>query len=532
MSRPQRNLVALLLVVGVLLACGICAAFLLGDEPHDTGISVSFDDGGGTPSPSSSPLEPGNQRPKAGPRATESRAGATETGTEASDQLSLTFQDFAGSPKAGVTMKLVSAAGEEDVTTGPDGRVGIAPEHASYLTLTLVDADLNFRRMSTFSKDISFSERALQAEPTIIVYEMLSYQLDVRYEDGIPWQGKLVLDEDTSIGGPWHTEQLADGHLPGFQVPAGAKAYASAKSLRAEFCATAESWIGGEADPAVPIVLTLKRDPEAFAALLLIDLSGFSPEETVVVCVHDLKTNCCMGEGNAPGGEIHVIGSFVAGSYKVSASSRKQGWNSGSLSLKAVETLLLKPDLMDCGSIVARVTGEDGQVLPDTRLFIRRGVFPRWKSWLKDPSGWSYDGVRCSVDESGDCELFGVPPGPVEVEIAGRHSDSFVGTYDLAPGQRLDLGEIRLAAAKGAITVQLSNFDANTEYTAQLYQTGGASVDEAVAFNTSGYAELKQVPMRAYTLIIRPKGGGVATFRKVELTPTGTDVHLDIEMPR
>jgi hypothetical protein len=529
MARSRRYLPALFAVALALAAISIGVFLLPRDEPQETGTPLGYEGAGRSSDQGPLPLELDKDRQPAAHAATDVEPGGEPTVD--AEQLKLKFQDLSGSPKAGLTMKLVSAAGETDVTTGSDGSMAISPEHASYLTLTLLDEDLNFRRTSTFTKDISLSERALKDEPTIIVYQMLSYDLDVRYEDGLPWQGKLVLDEDTSIGGAWQTVQLEDGHVSGFQVPAGAKAYASAQSLRAEYTATAQSWIGGEADPALPIVLTLKRDPAAFAALLLIDLSGFSAEETVVVTVHDLKTDCSMGEGKAAGGEIYVVGNYIAGSYKVSASSRRLGWHSGTLQLKAVETLLLTPDLKSCGSITARVTTHDGEVLPDARLFIRQGVFPRWTSWLRDPAGWSYDGVRCSVDESGNCELFGVAPGPVEIEVAGRRHESFTGAYDLAPGQRLDLGEIRLEPAKGAIQVQLSNFDANTEYSAQLYQTGGSSFDEPLVFNASGYLDMQVVPLRAYTLIIRPKGGGIATFRKVDLTPADPTASLDIEMP-
>jgi hypothetical protein len=530
MARSRRYLPVLLAVALALAAISLGVFLQPDDEPPQVDTFLGYDGSGRGSDQGPLALELDKDGQPAVHAAPDVEPGGEPT-VEAA-HLTLKFQDFSGSPKAGLNMKLVSAAGETDVTTGSDGCMGIAPEHASYLTLTLLDEDLSFRRLSTFTKDISLSERSLREEPTIIVYQMLSYSLEVRYEDGLPWQGKLMLDEDTSIGGAWQTVHLEDGLVAGFQVPAGAKAYASAQSLRAEYTATAQSWIGGEADPALPIVLTLKRDPEAFAALLLIDLTGFEPDETVMVTVHDLRTDCCMGEGKAAGGEIYVVGSYLAGSYTVCASSRRQGWHSGTLQLKAVETRLLTPDLKACGSIAAKVTGEDGEVLPDARLFIRQGVFPRWTSWLKDPAGWSYDGVRCSVDESGNCELFGVVPGPVEIEVAGRRHESFTGTYDLAPGQRLDLGEIRLEPAKGSIQVQLSNFDANTEYSAQLYQTGGSSFDEPLVFNASGYLEMRAVPLRAYTLIIRPKGGGVATFRKVSLTPASPTASIDVEMPR
>ncbi|MCB9896103.1 MAG: hypothetical protein H6839_16845 [Planctomycetes bacterium] len=431
----------------------------------------------------------------------------------------------------------------EEITTGSQGALIVPRQHKLGVVVQLLDEGkyIHERGDGEFVRSCSFAN--LQGRPLpehrrkIVVYELLHYKIAVNYEDGSEWEGELRFETD--LDRVWSAVSVKDGVASGLTVPSRVSARAWASSFRADHEARSIEWVGGREDPERTLLLTLPRAKDVTTALIVVDLSGFSAADQVLVNHYEVRKiaktgstmRTSMGTDRVSGGKKHIVGSRAPGRYCVSVGTREQGWTSSEFEVKAGETKLLVPELRPCGTVVARILSNDGEVMADARLFIRRGAFPQWTSWVDDPSGWSLDGERCSVDAQGDCELYGVPPGLVEIEVCARKCDSVVATYDIKPGVRLDLGEIRLDAASGVVQVQLSNYRTDVLYEAVLFQTGASAVEDPVDFDESGYLDMQAVPLRSYTLLIRPKGGGVATTRFIELTKQEPVVALDVNMP-
>ena len=521
--RRRRQLLALTLVP--LVACAGLAMLLL-LAPGTVPSIVAVAGLGGDDDSGSLPLA---QRPPL-PAERPDQAKAPEL----PDSVEFEFQTSDGKPAAGLKLVLSSLAAEnEDLATDDRGRLLLAGNQRIGTRFTLVDDTLFFqpipRRLErTYAPPDAGDSRK------ITVYGLRSYDVVVRYEDGSPWEGDLWFF--SAERAPCRHIDVTNGAAAGLQVVSGSIASASAASARNGFSNARAVWTG-EADPREPVVLTLARSEGSPLSVVVLDLTCYSRGEEVTVVFSEIlagdagvATRTELKSKVLLGGAIHPIGPYDAGKYAVSVMTHTQGWNSGDFQLNGSETLTLKPDLQPCGSVAARIVAANGDVIPDARLIIQRGTYPRWRSWLNEPAGWSADGVRAAVDKRGNCELYGVPPGDVEIEICARTHESYFTNCRLEPGQRLDLGEIQLQPAQGAIQVQLINVDANQAYEAILYQTGGASVDQPVAFGADGLVDIQLVPLRSYTIMILAKGGGSLVSRRVDLSPANPTARLDVDL--
>jgi hypothetical protein len=523
------------ILIALLIAFG--ASFLLNwrGPIADHRQQNAFADNDSTPAPTTNQVLPSNV-----PEKTKLPVPTPQPAPLESELLpnELAFVSPRGTAVADLRVFVESQAGKLELVTNASGVAVLPGEHQTGIIVELPDGTHFFNDW----REGLVSERQLPnvrdgSIPSqfrrITVYSPLTYSLDIRYEDGATWEGELSMTVPTKMTP--QTIQVIAGRLDGLIVPDGVEAYVCAFSRRGGFDSKAEQWIGGDRDPSRSIELILPRDTETTLALIMIDLSSFGSAKVTITC-SDLRpmngtpvlTQLSCQHTN--GGRVHIIGHHRAGNYNVSAMTQDLGWDSGIFHLAEQETCLLQPIVEPCGTVSCKVFDAEGNPLPDARVSVSRGRFPQWDIWKTDLPGWCEVGVRCRADEFGQCTLYGIPPGQLEVEVNARGFELVVIPCNIAAGNLLDLGEVRLLQATGSIQMQLTGVKADAKYEAVLYQTGSSPVDDAVSFDDSGYLDLQRVQLRTYTIVVRQCGGGWATSKFVELSADNPTVRLDFEV--
>jgi hypothetical protein len=457
------------------------------------------------------------------------------------DSVLVTVREVNGAVVPHLAFGITSAAGTDEFSTDAEGVLAIPPKHRLGVSLNMLDDAYMFstdRLAFSQGKTLPNFDRLTDNRYEVTVYSLLTYDVQVRYADGVPWEGDMLFAPSASA--QFQTIPVRAGQATGLVVADGAAAHCGVDSLRKGFSGSGRSWIGGDADPGVPIEITLPTGGIPTFRTFFIDLRAFEAGESVNVMKYEVRRNkagkdmpISIGASANLGGAVHKIGYHSAPKYGVTVTNGKVAWTSGTFSMEEGEMRTLVPELKACATLKARVLTPQGDPVPGARMWFRQGRYPSWERWKEDQPGTStLSGLRCTPDADGYCELPGLPAGDIEIEISSPDRGPYIEVVHLEPGETRDIGEILLDYATGSIEIQLSGFDTRMRFEAYLRQPGGLAVTEAIPLNEFGYLKMEHVAPRTYILMVRSIEPGRVTWRYIDLTQAEPGVHLDIDLTK
>lgn len=210
------------------------------------------------------------------------------------------------------------------------------------------------------------------------------------------------------------------------------------------------------------------------------------------------------------------------GKYRVTITG-KRAWRSEWLTVLPGEQTVVQANLLDGGTVKARLVDEQGAPIEGGVLRLPNGAYQTFnvmgRAWLTFPVS----------DAKGLITLTGLPPIPMTIEAEAFGRDIVRKEVTLPAGGEYDLGDIMLPAAPGTVTVELTGMKEGYTYHVGLVQPKGMFCMEVKASGNT--VRLAGVALRKYRVGIKPgEFGGAKLSDEFELTaskPTHT-VQIDV----
>lgn len=263
-----------------------------------------------------------------------------------------------------------------------------------------------------------------------------------------------------------------------------------------------------------------------------VDLSEYSADQTVWLRIEDDTGYTVFDSNTVNGGQIctaPVIRTLRPRRLRVVVISEAV-WQSDWIVLNTGDNAIVVAKPVEPASLTARIVDEFGRPVLDAILYRETGRYCSSDD-LKQDLAASVPGIEAKPDSEGLATLTHLHPGTQVICAQGQGTEVSRFTVVLLPGQRYELGDLRLVTASGAIEVSFRGSEQTELYRVELLQPLGSPLvePEAIEGNRASFAKL---PLRKYTVALVIKATGRCYWQNVELTETMPLARVEFDVSR
>jgi len=525
--RDRAKRAATVLAVATLLLLGVFVGVQL-PPPNAPAITVA---GCEVTEGESNPTEPQSTTQLAAPaRRTETSGKAAESESEPS--VVLRVLDEGGEPIPYLTLTVTylkdGKSNTADETTNEHGVVILDTELETAVSISIPRGYLLRQSAGgvVVSDDASEVRFNVAAENTLFLSRAAVVVLDVQYEDGRPYEGKVFVNTD---GRPAGTV-LLDGQKPVsiiWPTPSSV-IQITAKSRRPGF----ESCTGSYAPEQTGSgglwrIKAILKSAQASQGNIAIDLTQFSATEmfmyaAVTADVADWKRRS-KGEEEIEGGRVFWTEMLEPGRYTVTVVGGERGneWYVSRVSyygyryqtevvVSAGTTSVVVPARIFTGSVELRVMDQSGAPISKAAVTISNKNMISWRNLQRRKPGEGRTGIMplSLSDDDGVVILHGLEPNATELHVSAEGYESTTISVVPITEQLVSAGTVYLARATGSIVVTVSREDGKEQpsYTVLVMETGGGVLIPKRSF-VGNEIVLEGLEWGKYTVSVLADGG-------------------------
>jgi hypothetical protein len=362
--------------------------------------------------------------------------------------------------------------------------------------------------------------------PTVVQVPVVSARtvtLQVRYEDGRPFSGLFGVAYDlTRI--ELSSAGSAELVVPDTDAVLNFYARGERQGFRIEM-----TWRQNSGD--IPTTLELVIPVDEDQTTLIVNLAAWPSDARVNVDVVDTRGRSIHTQA-VRGGEVLQTHTVPAQSgLRVVAMNRDSVWHSQEFELRAGETFGLTATPAATFAVTATIVSDRGHPVLGATMspFPLGGVASQPRPTQINLYARFSGHVVQNASRNGRVQMTKLPVGNVTLHFAGpRHEPLTREVYGQA-GAEIDLGDIKLAPARGRVTIRLLNHDPNVEYDVMLINATTAEGAIQVSSRVRDTVVIRNVPRRRYTGLISVQGrtGSGRTFT-VEFEGDEATVEVDV----
>jgi len=361
--------------------------------------------------------------------------------------------------------------------------------------------------------------------------EASSVRLYVEFADKLPFTGSVIVTFESDgipdfVSTQRHEmEGTRDVQIP--NIPQGATLIVTCRSARVGFTPLKEFRF-------TPVELTgvvtcTIPASSAIRSGLIVSVAGARTDDVYTVQIVVFSGSSVASGKIIGAASFKTLELWCNEGYRVSVRGKGVVWESGDIYLDEREVRTLTAELQACAEYVLQVQDESGTGLWPAIASTNTHRYPRWDSSRRITKGHSFDDLGLAHgDNTGKVVLRGVAPGACVLLVEAEGFEPKLINARSKPGEKVDLGIVKLTPATGEITVKLINRHEKTQYLVALMQPIGGPILKPAATGEET-VKFSRLATRSYQILVYVGSGLKGVAKAVEVTAAKPEVTIEVD---